>query len=1490
MVMPNRISLPNLKTLNGNLIIESASLSVIYMPLLETINGQLVITQNWGLSNVSFPNLTTINASAKNSNITYSVVISDLQIGVLDLKKLQNVTARQFLISELPRCTRLELNSMIKVDGDLILENFLGTFYMQYLKEVRGRFTIANISLLATLKNIANLTLLDGLFEVRNNPNLTSISGPVNGLSNLTAVYIGDNPKLPDLTGLHNLETTNAVTIQRNVMLNSIGALSFLKYIGTLKLDNLPSVTNISSLLQLKKAAQVQFLSMPGIKEIGPFNWLDTGGFVVMNCQNLLTFHGAPSSWNAPTRGAIIVTNNPVLHTLGGFEDVGQISDLIIQNNRALKNISGFNSLNASETIQISDNNLLENVDFLHRITKLKLLLVTQNPRLTDLSGLSHITSVSTTLMLQTDNANFVGAFSALESVGWMTIKGSRITSLAGFEKVRNVKAIKLFNNNELTDVSAMDRALVETRIHILYNPFLRNISGFGRPTLLDSLIVEQCPVESFSAVSNLEKVNISVSLSNLLINLSDFKTLKHVGELSINGLPNIKNLDGFKSLETVESLRLVNNPQLEHTRALCRVKSGGGMVIARNPLLCCSAVLKTMSLAVHNRTSSRSISITDCMDDSQCQQNSNSLATCSCGSPDRRCGVGSCSDLPGPNFECSCPLRVAEGMLCQFSIPELHACVPHTVDMEKREIVEIRGVRFPELPNVTIDNMTARVQEVNASSTTFHVRAPNTSRVGYALVTLVNYLEEHEWADPKPLIYFADLATCNIGTLLRGGECICPSGAYCPGGPRMWPIRGWWSENEMIDPTRCRLPQSCPGSIGEERPPVTLDSGARQTNNCATGYMGIGCGTCAPTYALSTFGECISCGLTADERYGVTSVVITAVVLAAVLSACVAIFDEERMALAATGLMGLQRAVTTGQICASHYGSATISDIFAQLSFFNFDLQFVKPGCTVSRLSYDGVFWGTIVVCLIAAILFIFASFLRAFFIPETSMTKARTEEEAQDAAFEREFNPDYVGFKESEFNSPEESGATTPNQTPPRISLAGIELETKSSSSSVLHPTRRETEMNESKHHLPANLQTPQLRQSLSEDNVEIVTLNPPPMIRKRSTASRKDSSAEEQPYLGGSGNMSMMNQNNVNRTRSSSNAEGVNRNRSGSTAERENNNATNKSPSKSRTRSSSNAADRGRQLEELARREADYDPNDAVFDTSEGLPPPPPPPPPPPHPVLHSPTHSASLLDTQSSKSIQTVSLPHTTSVGGRKRKHVYTRKALFKRRAVHSLIILGSILHFQLCLKTMQGLVCDHNGDSFFLRAELSTPCYSGEHVGTMVFIVLLLLGYCIGFPIWCAFQLKKVAGGANELKNKAKIQRFGFLYRDLRPEFYWFRHSAFVVNFLLALFAVAIHVGPAQTFWTSLVMLIYTLAIVFLLPFENWKNCVPLTLSMLSLIQFVVVLAIDATGENKPDTYVIAFVVLAMLSCVMGFIFRRHKAYFMERFARLPRIC
>jgi hypothetical protein len=79
----------------------------------------------------------------------------------------------------------------------------------------------------------------------------------------------------------------------------------------------------------------------------------------------------------------------------------------------------------------------------------------------------------------------------------------------------------------------------------------------------------------------------------------------------------------------------------------------------------------------------------------------------------------------------------------------------------------------------------------------------------------------------------------------------------------------------------------------------------------------------------------------------------------------------------------------------------------------------------------------------------------------------------------------------------------------------------------------------------------------------------------------------------------------------------------------------------------------------------------------------------------------------------------------------------RRKLFKRRTVHSLVILGSVAYLQFMLRSLQGLSC-HSRDGTprsavvragssqrvrfaagvsVLRIEETTECYTGAHIGT-----------------------------------------------------------------------------------------------------------------------------------------------------------------------------
>ena len=99
-----------------------------------------------------------------------------------------------------------------------------------------------------------------------------------------------------------------------------------------------------------------------------------------------------------------------------------------------------------------------------------------------------------------------------------------------------------------------------------------------------------------------------------------------------------------------------------------------------------------------------------------------------------------------------------------------------------------------------------------------------------------------------------------------------CPEGGFCPGGPRVWPTNGYWSENERDVPQKCKVASACPGISQEEQTKrqqrLLLDIGndnqklremVLPTDSCSTGYEGQLCGTCqAGWYAEGDL--CMNC------------------------------------------------------------------------------------------------------------------------------------------------------------------------------------------------------------------------------------------------------------------------------------------------------------------------------------------------------------------------------------------------------------------------------------------------------------------------------------------------------------------------------------------------------------------------------------------------------------------------------------------------------
>ena len=105
--------------------------------------------------------------------------------------------------------------------------------------------------------------------------------------------------------------------------------------------------------------------------------------------------------------------------------------------------------------------------------------------------------------------------------------------------------------------------------------------------------------------------------------------------------------------------------------------------------------------------------------------------------------------------------------------------------------------------------------------------------------------------------------ALCAFGS---GTACsMCPSGALCPGGSRLWPRPGFWAASDgsgSVVP--CAPPDPgarCPGW-----------SVARGVSLCGPGYLegSYLCSACAPTFYPADDGTCVACPVVAGpwDRY----------------------------------------------------------------------------------------------------------------------------------------------------------------------------------------------------------------------------------------------------------------------------------------------------------------------------------------------------------------------------------------------------------------------------------------------------------------------------------------------------------------------------------------------------------------------------------------------------------------------------------------------
>jgi hypothetical protein len=196
-----------------------------------------------------------------------------------------------------------------------------------------------------------------------------------------------------------------------------------------------------------------------------------------------------------------------------------------------------------------------------------------------------------------------------------------------------------------------------------------------------------------------------------------------------------------------------------------------------------------------------------------------------------------------------------------------------------------------------------------------------------------------------------------------------CPQGCDCQSNGKCQTQPGYWSASERSSPIQCSNADACPG----------YQSGGA-SSACLDGYTGRACATCAENYYLLA-SRCYSCGSSTDQSGQMGGIISAAGLVMLILSIGVATLTAVHLVYLVTAFIILQQVSAIGaQGAASLPGSAgpALATFFQYVSVVNFDLQILRPGCSVPSFTFITLFLGTLGLISFTGLLFVLACLFR--------------------------------------------------------------------------------------------------------------------------------------------------------------------------------------------------------------------------------------------------------------------------------------------------------------------------------------------------------------------------------------------------------------------------------------------------------------------------------------------------------------------------------
>lgn len=239
-------------------------------------------------------------------------------------------------------------------------------------------------------------------------------------------------------------------------------------------------------------------------------------------------------------------------------------------------------------------------------------------------NAMSQCPTSSITFRKQTEVDAFISKYPNCQIMEYgITISGDKIRNLDGLRRLRQIKGmLQFYGSKKLENIQGLDSLERVNSLKFRSNTFMltdfngffkldtidkdfnmnqargvKKISGFNQLKYVGGKfgIFDCNEMDSITGFNQLNYIKSSFSLGKLnsLQTFESMSNLEHVGYISINENPQLKNLDGFKSLKDFRiTLEIINNKSLKDISGLDSVtlKPPGGremiINISQNPEL----------------------------------------------------------------------------------------------------------------------------------------------------------------------------------------------------------------------------------------------------------------------------------------------------------------------------------------------------------------------------------------------------------------------------------------------------------------------------------------------------------------------------------------------------------------------------------------------------------------------------------------------------------------------------------------------------------------------------------------------------------------------------------------------------------------------------------------------------------------------------------------------------------------------------------------